>query len=61
MHCQKECSEVIFGDVGLQNLDQWELKARNSKVYLRYLLPNNLQIGELVRKSLFISSMCEIG
>ena len=36
-------------------------QGRNSKVYLRYLLPNNLRIGELVRKSLFISSMCEIG
>ena len=36
-------------------------QARNSKVYLRSLLPNNFRIGKLVRKSLFISSMCEIG
>ena len=36
-------------------------QARNSKVYLRSLLPNNFRIGKLVRKSLFIPSMCEIG
>ena len=33
MHCFKECLEGTFGDVGLQNLDQWELK----RVIQRYI------------------------
>ena len=64
----KKTSALLKGMLGRYFWRRWLAKSRpmgaqvrNSKVHLRSLLPNNFRIGKLVCKSLFISSMCEIG